>query len=75
MLGISAVASILAEFAKLLNLIIGHANSPEMVSAKLAQLHEDMRTKVRDLEATLADSNKSDADKQRALQELRLIES
>lgn len=71
----AAILAIVSELAKLLNLIVGHSNSPEMVTAKLNQVHQDLKDKVTNLEAILADPNKTEAEKQQALDQIRILES
>jgi len=75
MIAISAVAGIIQELLKLYNLWMGRVNDPAVVTAKMNQLHQDLKDKVTNAEAVLADPNATEKQKDEALQAIRISDS
>ena len=75
MIAISAIAGIVQELLKLYNLLMGRMNSPEMVQEKMNQLHQDLADRVNKAESVLADPNATEAQKDAALNAIRLADS
>jgi hypothetical protein len=74
-IAISAIAGIVQELLKLYNLLMGRMNSPEMVQAKMNQLHQDLADRVNTAESVLADPNATESQKDAALNAIRLADS
>jgi len=74
-IAISAIAGIVQELLKLYNLLMGRMNSPEMVQEKMNQLHQDLADRVNKAESVLADPNATEAQKDAALNAIRLADS
>lgn len=74
-MGFKEIAAIVAELAKLATMIFGQSNSPEMVTAKLNEVHQILVDHNAALAAVIQDPSKSKAEKDRALEEMRLADS
>lgn len=72
---LGAFANIIAELAKLANLILGHYNDPKMVEEKVNQLHQDLKDRNEKLASTLQDTTKTPEEKRAALDAIRLADS
>lgn len=75
MFGISAIGDLIVTILKFVNMLHEHFNNPTQVKQIVAQMTENFSKQVNDLQAIIADPNKSTEEKNAAFKKLQLLGS